>query len=144
MDQENRIMLVEQDIRIKAYEIDAMGVVSNIEYVKYFEDLRHVFLDEFYPYDQMMKSHISPVLMNTDIHYKIPLTIHDKPRGRCWVTKMKMAKWELAFEIESTAGMHCVGTQKGGFFDVQEKKPIRCPESLLERYRRETGAVSAT
>lgn len=131
---ENRLMLVEQEIRIKAYEIDAMGVVSNIEYVKYFEDLRHVFLDHYYPFDEMMESHISPVLMNTDIHYHRPLTIHSKPVGRCWVTKMKQAKWELRFEIESEEGLHCEGIQKGGFFDVQARRPIRCPAKLLDQY----------
>ena len=134
-------MLIETEIRIKAYEIDAMGVVSNIEYVRYFEDLRHLFLDRYYPYSEMMKKHVSPVLMNTNIHYQIPLTIHDRPVGRCWVTKMKMAKWEFTFEIESPAGIHCIGTQKGGFFDIQANRPIRCPESLMEAYRREAESL---
>lgn len=141
MDQLPRYMCVEHEIRIRAYEIDVIGVVSNIEYVKYAEDLRHEFLDRYYPFDEMMRSHLSPVLLNTDIHYKIPLTIHDRPVGRCWVARMTVAKWEIGFEIVSEAGMHCFGTQKGGFFDTQQRKPVRCPRRLLDRFEDEKRAA---
>jgi acyl-CoA thioester hydrolase len=49
-----RAMQISLDIYIKAYEIDAMGIVSNIVYVKWFEDMRHIFLDQFYTYKEMM------------------------------------------------------------------------------------------
>lgn len=39
---------MEQEFRIRAHEIDAMGVESNMEYLKWFEDIRHVFLDLYY------------------------------------------------------------------------------------------------
>jgi acyl-CoA thioester hydrolase len=42
-------MLVELEIKIKAYDIDVMGIVSNIVYVRWFEDLRTLFLIHFYP-----------------------------------------------------------------------------------------------
>ena len=134
-------MAVEREIRIKAYEIDAMGVVSNIEYVKWFEDIRHDFLDRYYPYDEMMKRHLSPVLINTDIRYRIPLTIHDRPVGRCWVTKMGRAKWEIRFEIGSEAGVHCTGVQTGGFYDVAARKPAPIPDRLREAFGREAAAI---
>ncbi len=130
-------MSVEREIRIKAYEIDAMGVVSNIVYVKWFEDMRHDFLDAYYPYDEMMKLNFSPILMNTDIHYRIPLTIHDKPRGFCWVRKMGRVKWEFEFEIGSDKGIHCTGTQIGGFYDIDAGRPVPIPERLQEIYREE-------
>ena len=69
--------VVEKGIQIKSYEIDAMGIVSNITYVKWFEDIRHDFLNVYYPYDEMMKTGISPMLMKTEVEYKLPLTIQD-------------------------------------------------------------------
>lgn len=139
---EQHVMMVEQEIRIKAYEIDAMGVVSNIQYVKWFEDLRHAFLDVYYPYDEMLKEQISPVLMNTDIYYRIPLTIHDKPRGHCRLARIRRMKWEMEFEISSPAGMHCTGKQIGGFYDIEAGKPVPIPERLRDTYEREMAELA--
>ena len=77
-----RLLLVGQEIRIKAGETDAMGVVSDIGYATYFEHLRHVFPDRYYPLAEMMPNSISPVLMNTGIRNHRPLTIHSRPVGR--------------------------------------------------------------
>ena len=35
----------------------------------------------------MMNQQISPILMNTEAEYKTPITIHDKPVGRCYLVK---------------------------------------------------------
>ena len=78
-----RILIAEKQIMINAYDIDAMGIVSNIVYVRWFEDLRMVFLNEHYPFAEMMAKKISPILMKTEAEYKAPLTIFDQPVGRC-------------------------------------------------------------
>ena len=130
-----KIMETGTDIKIKAYEIDAMGIVSNIHYVKWFEDLRHIFLDKYYPYDEMMEVGISPVLLKTEINYKKSLTIHDHPRGISWVTKMDKMRWEMQYEIWAGETLCCSGTQQGCFFDVNKQKPVRVPEKLSEAYK---------
>ena len=130
----DRKILVEERIRIKAYEIDAMGVVSNIHYVKWFEDLRHRMLDVHYPYDEMMKVGISPVLMKTEVEYKHPLTIQDHPVGMIWATKMDKMKWELRFEIMSDGRLCCKGVQKGCFWDLNRGRPTLVPERLRQAF----------
>ncbi len=54
MIESSRLMETVLPIQVKAYEIDAMGVVSNIVYVKWLEDARHEFLAKYYPYDEMI------------------------------------------------------------------------------------------
>lgn len=123
-------MLIEKKLSVQAYDIDAMGIVSNIVYVRWFEDLRMEFLNATYPLREMMKSDISPILMHTEVDYLLPLTIFDRPIGRCRLEKMGNSSWEMAFEIIVGDTVHCKGKQRGCFFDLKKKKVARIPEQL--------------
>lgn len=128
------LMIVEMEIGIKAYDIDAMGIVSNIVYIRWFEDLRHLFLEKYFPYDEMIATNISPILIKTEIHYKVPLTIHDHPKGTCGIKNLGSSKWEMNFEIYSGNVIHCKGKQTGCFYSLEKKRPSLAPERLLEAY----------
>jgi acyl-CoA thioester hydrolase len=127
-------MLIEENIRIKAYEIDAMGIVSNIVYIKWFEDLRHLFLDKYFPYGEMLKENMSPILRKTEVHYKTPLTIQDAPTAKVWVSTMGKIKWQMTFLIESNGKTNCTGTQEGCIVDIISKRPILMPKQLSNPY----------
>jgi len=136
-----RPMLIEKEIEIRAYDIDVIGFVSNIVYVRWFEDLRHRFLDIYYPFKNMIESNKSPILTKTEIEYKTPLTIYDNPLGRCWMSNIGKSRWEMSFEILSGEIIHCCGKQYGCFFDIERKKPIKLPESLIEQYKKESSKI---
>ncbi|WP_239372314.1 acyl-CoA thioesterase [Mammaliicoccus sciuri] len=119
-------------MEINVYDIDAMGIVSNIVYVRWFEDLRTAFINQYMTYSEMMRFNISPILMRTEADYKVPLTIHDKPVGRCWLVKVSRMKWELEFEIATEDKVHCTGYQKGGFYNVVDEKIAQTPKVFLE------------
>ena len=123
-----RKLVAETEIEVNGYDIDAMGIVSNIVYVRWFEDLRTIFINEYMTFSEMMKQHISPILMRTEVDYKVPITIHDKPVGRCWYVKGSRLKWVFKFEIASGDKIHCVGYQTGGFFDLEQQKITKMPE----------------
>ena len=139
-DRSVRPMMVEKPLRVNGYDIDVMGIVSNIVYVRWFEDLRYKFLDTYFPFEEMLAIQISPILAKTEIEYKYPLTIYDKPLGRVWVADFGRAKWHVSFEIETEQRMHCVGMQTGYFFDLEKKRPVPIPDRLLEHYAAEQGA----
>ena len=134
-----RPMMVEVPILVKAYEIDSMGIVSNIVYIKWFEDLRHVFLNKYYPYKEMMKTGISPILVRTEADYKSPIRITDSPMGRSFVSHLGKVKWEIMTEIYSGNTIHCIGRQKGCFFDINNNTPTSTPKVLLDAYAEETS-----
>lgn len=117
-------------IYVRAYDVDAMGYVSNIVYVRWFEDLRHRFLDLCYPFQQMIQDQLSPVLMHTEVDYLIPLTIHDVPEGHCTVEKFGRTKWSLNYEIVQGGKVHCRGRQTGYMMDLGTKKPVPIPERM--------------
>lgn len=122
------LLVAEKEIEVNNYDIDAMGIVSNIVYIRWFEDLRTVFINKYMSFSEMMRQHISPILMKTEIEYKTPITIYDKPVGRCWYVKGGRLKWEFKFEIVSGDKVHCVGSQTGGFFDLEKQKITQMPE----------------
>ncbi|QYG32262.1 acyl-CoA thioesterase [Mammaliicoccus sciuri] len=129
---QERKLVAEKEIEVNVYDIDAMGIVSNIVYVRWFEDLRTAFINQYMTYSEMMKFNISPILMRTESDYKVPLTIHDKPVGRCWLVKVSRMKWELEFEIATEDKVHCMGYQKGGFYNVVDEKIAQTLKVFLE------------
>ena len=45
-----RILVAERELEVNGYDIDAMGIVSNIVYVRWFEDLRTDFINQHIKY----------------------------------------------------------------------------------------------
>ncbi len=41
-------------------------------------------------------------------------------------------KWELEFEIATEDKVHCMGYQKGGFYNVVDEKIAQTPKVFLE------------
>ncbi|WP_412518327.1 acyl-CoA thioesterase [Staphylococcus simulans] len=125
-----RKLVAETEIEVNNYDIDAMGIVSNIVYVRWFEDLRTKFVNRHLSISEMLKQGISAILMHTEIDYKIPITIHDKPIGRCWLTKVSRMKWVFEFEISTGDQVHCQGMQYGGFYHLEQQKIVPVPDAF--------------
>ncbi len=132
-------MLIETNIRVKAYEIDSMGIVNNIHYVKWFEDIRHKYLDKYYPYGEMMSTGVSPMLMKTEVEYKRPITIQDSVKGICWVENIEKMRWEFHFEISVDGKLCCKGLQKGCFWDLNKNRPTFVPNRIRTEYERQNA-----
>lgn len=141
-----RPMFLEMPIKINGYDIDVMGIVSNIVYVRWFEDLRHFYLDTYWPYKEMLKSNLSPILSKTEVEYKYPLTIQDEITGRIWVHEFGRGKWIMAMEIATEQKVVCRGKQTGYIFDMERNRPVPIPEGLRAKYEaallKENKAVS--
>ncbi len=90
-----RIFQVQKDFKIHAFDIDVMGIVSNIVYIRWFEELRTLLLDEHWSLQSMIKNKVAPVLAKTEIEYKCPLTIYDSPTGYAWLSELGRAKWKM-------------------------------------------------
>ncbi len=132
-----RIMLVEMPIKIYAYDIDLMGIVSNLVYVRWFEHLRSAFLDTYFPLENMLLENSSPILAKTEIEYKYPLTIQEKPIGTTWIINMKRSRWEMGFEISTADRIHCTGKQTGYYFNMEAQKPAPMPAILYNQFIKE-------
>jgi len=117
---------------IKTYDIDFAGIVSNLVYVRWLEDLRLQLLSQAYPLDQLIADGLGPVLLETHIIYRDALTIHDKPEGRMLVEEMGNVRWTVAAEFVSpnSGRIHATARQTGLFIRLDSRRPVRIPDRL--------------
>jgi acyl-CoA thioester hydrolase len=125
-----RPLEVEIAIPVRTYDIDFVGIVSNIVYIRWLEDLRLKFLDEHWQLNKQMEQGYAPILAGTEIEYKRPIKLIDKVIGRLWVSNLGRLKWTVQAEILSNDKVAAIATQKGAFISLQNNRPIPIPEEL--------------
>jgi acyl-CoA thioester hydrolase len=126
--------IVERELPIRTYDIDFAGIVSNIVYVRWLEDLRLAMMAEAYPIARALAEDVAPILLETRIAYERPVTIHDMLKGRMWVTDMGRVKWHLAAEFVVGDVVHARAEQVGLFIRLSTRRPIAPPLPLRERF----------
>jgi len=128
--EDSRPLLTSLTFQARTYDIDFAGIVSNIVYVRWLEDLRGQMLAEHYPVETMRTTGVGPVLLHTDIHYRRALRLGDHPIGRMWVAETRRTRWVLQAEFILDGGVVCEARQTGAFVDYARMRPMPVPESL--------------
>src|SRR5262249_53677550 len=98
-DESERRFLVELPLKVQGYDVDVVGIVSNIVYVRWLEDLRQAFCDAHAPTDAMMAQGFLPALGSTHVEYKRAIRFGDAVTGRIWFDGFRGQRWGFAFEI---------------------------------------------
>ena len=119
---------------MRTYDIDFAGVVSNIVYIRWLEDLRLAMLEEAYPIALALIEDTAPILLETRITYERPITIHDRLVGRMWVTRMAPVRWHVAAEFVVGDAVHARAEQTGIFIRLSTRRPISVPDALRARF----------
>lgn len=126
---------VSLDIPVRTYDIDFAGVVSNIAYIRWLEDLRLQILDEYFPLERAMREQgISPVLLKTSIDYRQPIRLFDQVLGRMWVPHIGRARMVLQAEFVVGGQVRATAEQTGCFVDVATGRPVPMPEDIGSRF----------
>ncbi len=134
MTAELRHLLVEMPIRIKTYDIDFVGHVNNIVYVRWLEDLRLQLLDTYYPLEPMRDGGIVPIIANTHIDYHQGINLSDRDvLARMWVKKFGKATFHLDAEFLVRGAVRSTAWQRGAFVDAKTLRPVRVPEGLASQ-----------
>lgn len=130
----HRPLEVEITILVRTYDIDFAGIVSNITYIKWLEDLRLKFLDEHLPLAQSFKEGYAPILAGTEIKYKLPIKLFDQVIGRLWLSSLGRLKWTVQAEIICNNERAAAATQQGAFVSLKNGRPVPIPEKLQNKY----------
>lgn len=130
----NKKFYLEAPVKVHTYDTDYMGIVSNTVYPRYFEDLRNAILDKYFPLEDMMKEHNTPILSETHIKYIRPLTLETSPTGKVNITLVGASRWEADIEISDENRVYCTGHQVGYYFNLDSNRPVRFPKDFLEYY----------
>ncbi len=131
---ENRTLPVKLEFVPKTYDIDFAGVVSNIVYIRWLEDLRCFWLENFFPLQKQMEQGYAPAVASTDIKYKIPIKMFSRVKGVMWVKSISRIKYTLCAEIYSDDIIVATAEQVGCFVGIEDLKPIRIPTELMDLY----------
>src|SRR5215475_1033964 len=89
----------EQPLPIRTYDIDFAGIVSNMVFIRWLEDLRLGLMDQAYPLIRALAEDIAPILLSTRIDYRRPVTIADPLVGRMRVAGLSRVRWRLMAEF---------------------------------------------
>jgi acyl-CoA thioester hydrolase len=133
---------VNLDFHIRTYDIDYAGVVSNLVYLRWFEDLRLTVLDVHYPFERLLDAGLAPTVTETLIQYKRPAGIKDRASGRMWVAKLSKIKVVFQGEIYINGELAVTAQQKGCLIDMKNGRIAPIPEDLLNLYQDQSRKLS--
>src|SRR4029077_1266637 len=114
----------EQPLPIRTYDIDFAGIVSNIVFIRWLEDLRLGLMDQAYPLILALAEDVAPILLATRINYRRPVTISDPLLGRMRVAGLGRVRWRLAPEFTVGGVVHAEAEQEGLFMRLSTRRPI--------------------
>jgi acyl-CoA thioester hydrolase len=130
----SRPLFVELDFVAQSYDIDFMGIVSNIVYVRWLEDLRLRLLELYHPLADQLARGYTPVLARTEISYKHPVRIGESVEGQMWVSDLGRARWTLGAELRCGRHLAASATQVGYFWNLETRRTVPVPEVLADRF----------
>jgi acyl-CoA thioester hydrolase len=130
----HRTLEVKLTIPVRTYDIDFAGIVSNIVYIRWLEDLRLKFLDEHWQLEKQIEQGYTPIMLETEISYKRSIKLTDQVVGHLWLSDLGRLKWTVQAEIFSNNELAAVAKQKGAFVKLQNGRPIPIPTELQNKY----------
>jgi len=123
-------------IIVRSYDIDFAGIVSNIVYLRWMEDLRMKFLEEHLPLDAQMEAGFVPALTHTEIFYHRQTRLFESVIGRSWLKDLTRTTWTLAGEFTVNGEVVATARQTGAFIRLETGKPVRTPLEMREKFAR--------
>jgi len=116
---------VELDFSIKPYNIDAAGHVNNAVYINWLEDLRTSLLEKIFPHQILLEKNLHLVVASTNIEYKKPLHLYEKPLGVLKVDKYERGILYLSYLITLNGKIIAKASQKCVLIEKNTQKIVR-------------------
>jgi acyl-CoA thioester hydrolase len=123
---------------IRPYDIDWGGIVSNIVYVRWLEDLRMELLRTNFPTYEVLAESLMPVLIRTEIDYRSALRFHDVCTGHIVVEGIGRVSMKLRAAFRKRDGeIAAEARQTGVFVNSRTGRPVSLPAELREKFAAE-------
>ncbi len=123
-----------QSFKIRYKETDQMGFVHHSNYLNYFEMARIEWLSKigFSYADMELKGIVMPVV-SAKIKFKSPAYFDNSLRIKLAIYDIPKAKIKIYYTIlNEVENELAIGSTTLAFLNVKTKRPVRCPQSLLE------------
>lgn len=128
------MMTSELELDVRYYETDQMGIVHHSNYIRYFECGRSDMMQKAgLPIEKIEQAGVMLPIVSVECKYKRPAKMGDKLRVLSMVNDLPTAKMVIYSEVYNQNNeLLCTGTVTLGFIDAVSRRPIRCPQSILD------------
>lgn len=128
-------LLVTKHISVATYDIDFAGHVSNIAYLRWFEELRLEVFDTHYPLQPLIEEGFLPIISATKVEYKRAIKLFDKPQGAMWIAEIGACTLKFKGEILLDGNVTTCAEHTGLFINATTSKPVRLPVGFVKLFR---------
>jgi acyl-CoA thioester hydrolase len=125
-------------IKVKTYDIDSAGHVSNIVYFRWLEDLRLQLMEEHFPLQTFMEMGLTPIIAASNIEYKKSIKLFDRPVGHMWIREIGKSSLKFQGEIYVANQLTTQAGHVGVFVDTKSGRPRRLPDIVVEKFHQES------
>lgn len=115
------------ELEVYSFHIDFIGHVNNIVYIQWMEIGRTKLLEAVeMPTHKIFQQGFAPVLVQTNITYKLPLYLGERVQAEMWISELKNASAIMQFCFYNEQKILAAeGWQKGLFVDKETMRPRR-------------------
>jgi hypothetical protein len=120
---------------VMTYDIDFAGVVSNLTFTRWLEDLRNLFAEQTLSVGEAFKRGIAPALTRTEIEFLAPVRFPDTVDGRMWLDELGPARWVLAAgsPARPAGRWPCERDRRASLSRSKRFDPFHCQTSTANR-----------
>ncbi len=125
-----------QEIKVRYFETDQMGIVHHSNYLKYFEFARIEWLEKLnLPYQEIEKNKIILPVVKCELKFLKPLVFGDSFKVEVHCSKKPTSSIEFSYEIFNSRGEKTTeGRTLLAFLNSDTMKPLRCPKSISDLF----------
>ena len=121
-------------IKVRYCETDQMGLVHHGSYVNYFEEARISWISNLgFSYSEMEKSGIILPVSKLNINYLRPAYFENDLVVNVELAELPTSRLIFNYTITNKHEVVVTGTTVLAFLNKETKKPVRCPDYMLEK-----------
>ena len=121
-------------IKVRYCETDQMGLVHHGSYINYFEEARISWISNLgFSYSEMEKSGIILPVSKLNVSYLRPAYFDDDLVVNVELAELPTSRLIFNYTIKNKDEVVVTGTTVLAFLNKETKKPVRCPDYMLEK-----------
>ena len=121
-------------IKVRYCETDQMGLVHHGSYINYFEEARIAWISNLgFSYSEMEKSGIILPVSKINVIYLRPAYFDDDLLVSVEIAELPTSRLIFNYTIKKEEEVIVTGTTVLAFLNKETKKPVKCPDYMLEK-----------
>ena len=122
------------EIKVRYCETDQMGLVHHGSYINYFEEARIAWISNLgLSYSEMEKSGIILPVSKLNVSYLRPAYFDDDLLVIVEIAELPTSRLIFNYTINKEEEVIVTGTTVLAFLNKETKKPVKCPDYMLEK-----------